>query len=45
LAGEGTHLTEDTRETEGIGWFTLKEMDSLNLFPDFRRQVTKLLSP
>ena len=43
LPGEGAHLTEDTRETEGIGWFTLEEMGSLNLFPDFRRQVTKLL--
>ena len=45
LPGEGTHLAEDTRETEGIGWFTLEEMGPLNLFPDFRRQVTKLLSP
>ena len=43
LPGEGAHLTEDTRETEGIGWFTLEETNSSSLFPDFRRQVTKLL--
>ncbi len=44
LPGEGTHLAEDTRETEGIGWFTLEEMRDLTLFPDFRRQVTRLLA-
>jgi ADP-ribose pyrophosphatase YjhB (NUDIX family) len=43
LSGEGAYLTEDTRETEGIGWFTLEETATLSLFPDFRRQITKLL--
>lgn len=43
LPGEGENLTEDARETEGIGWFTLEETASLALFPDFRRQVAKLL--
>ncbi|MGB9666534.1 MAG: NUDIX hydrolase [Candidatus Cryosericum sp.] len=45
LPGEGAYLTEDTRETEGIGWFTLEETASLSLFPDFRRQIAKLLGP
>jgi len=44
LPGEGSYLTEDTRETNGVGWFTLEETRSLSLFPDFRRQITKLLS-
>ncbi len=43
LPGEGAYLTEDARETEGVGWFTLEETSSLSLFPDFRRQITKLL--
>jgi len=44
LPGEGDCLHEDARETQGIGWFTLDEMSNLKLFPDFRRQVTKLLT-
>lgn len=44
LAGEGDHIIEDKRETDGIGWFTLEELGSLKLFPDFRRQATVLLT-
>jgi 8-oxo-dGTP pyrophosphatase MutT (NUDIX family) len=44
LSGEGTALAENTRETDGIGWFTLAEAQQLPLFPDFRRQIAKLLS-
>ena len=41
---EGTILAEDVQETDGIGWFTLAEAQQLPLFPDFRRQITRLLS-
>ena len=44
LPGQGSTLAEDTRETDGIGWFTLAEALQLPLFPDFRRQIAKLLS-
>lgn len=38
-------LTQDQRETDGIGWFSLEELTpSLPLFPDFRRQATILLT-
>jgi hypothetical protein len=44
MPGEGTILAEDVQETDGIGWLTLAEAQQLPLFPDFRRQITRLLS-
>jgi 8-oxo-dGTP pyrophosphatase MutT (NUDIX family) len=44
LPGESGLLAQDARETNGIGWFSLAELTSLELFPDFRRQTAKLLT-